>query len=122
MSKTTLVTLFRRCTKNRYCNIKSRNSLSFFHSKEEIFISTILNKYYINIKVYSKNSCQREMLRKRQSFLIKKINQLYTLYNVSVAFLIRFDYEILFYSSNINTNYFAIVIVSFANIFFVICF
>lgn len=60
------------------------------------------------------------MLRKRQPSLIKKANQLHTLCNVSVALLIRLDHEILFYSSDTNTNHPAIVAVSPADPFPVI--
>ncbi len=68
----------------------------------------------------SKGPRRREMLRKRQPSLIKKANQLHTLCNVSVALLIRLDHEILFYSSDTNTNYSAIVAVSSTDPFSVI--
>jgi len=71
---------------------------------------------HINIEVCSKDRRRREIIRKRKSCLIKKINQLHTLCNVDVVLLIRLDHEILFYSSDININYSAIIVVSFADL------
>lgn len=68
------------------------------------------------MKVYNKDRRRREIIRKRKSCLMKKINQLHILCNVDVVLLIRLDHEILFYSSNININYLAIIVVSLANL------